>query len=397
MKILLVPDIHLGVKSFGKDNVGKLNSRIIDQFELLNFVYDQGVENNIDRMILSGDIFDKEEPEPVLISMFFEWLSKCTDHFYVDIVLGNHDYKRNGKEIITILDSIPAARFKQTKVYKQLTTTIYEKDSLAITYIPFTDRDEMGFEKNSDAVNSLCENIDLSLKQSNGQLCKQKIAVGHLSIENSIYVGDEICNEYKELFLPTSAFELFDFTWMGHIHNPQVLSTKPFVAHIGSLDRKSFSEKEKYITLYDSEKQDYVDIQLPCRNLIDVSIEIPENIQNTTEYVKEQLEQIENYKDAIVRVQVNVKSHNAQGIDKKEIAKLLETNKVQNVASIIEKKATAVIVNDKEDEITETLLPKHALKKCVAKMDLDPNLEKDVIDFCLSIIDENDNSTGGKE
>lgn len=384
MKILLVPDLHFGAKSFGKDYPDKLNSRIQDQLFLMNYVYEQAIKLKVDRMILLGDIFDKEHPEPILISTFFEWLSKCTDSFFVDVILGNHDYKRVGQKATSILDTIPAARIKNCKVITNITTKKF--DNLAITYVPFFDRKELNFEKNKDATTTLSKTIRDYIDEN---YLEYNIAVGHMAIEGSIYVGDEIPDEHNEIFLPISTFEKCDYTWMGHVHDPQILSKNPFVAHLGSLDKKTFKDGDKFICLYDSKNNNYKNIKLPCRNLIDIEINIPNDIKDTTEYVKNELQKFASTNqldDSIIRIRIESNTIDSDSICKKELNKLLLSWNIQHVAEMTEKKRVEAI--EAKTDIDETTDPNKAVDSFMKIINADDDFKQEVAIACKDIIKE---------
>ena len=383
MKIAIVPDIHLGSRSFGKDSPDKLNSRIQDQLDLMYYVYDKCLNNKVGRMILLGDIFDKEHPEPALISEFFKWLTKCTDSFNVDIILGNHDFKRVGNKAISILDTIPAARIKNCNVILEICTKKY--DDLSITYIPYFDRKELSFQKNSEAVDFIVKSINESLSINK---CNKNIALGHMAIEKSIYVGEEIEDEYNEIFLPTSAFKLFDYTWMGHIHDAQILNRKPFVAHLGSLDRYSFKDKDKFICIYDSETNLFKDYKLPCRNLVDVSIVVPSDVTNTNDYVRNEINKIEQetLQGAILRIKIDIESSEADSLSKKDILSLFSSMNIQHVTELTERKKVAIV--ETKVDIDETTNPYKAVDKFMEVVDINNDFKQQISNACKDIIKE---------
>ena len=60
MKIIICGDIHLGQGlMLGKMGAGStINSRIVDQTNLLDHVLERAIEHNAEQIILTGDIFD---------------------------------------------------------------------------------------------------------------------------------------------------------------------------------------------------------------------------------------------------------------------------------------------------------------------------------------------------
>lgn len=383
MKIIIVPDLHFGAKSFGKDYPDKLNSRIQDQIYLMEFIFEKAKQLKIDKMILVGDVFDKEHPEPILISTFFKWLTKCVELFSVDIIMGNHDYKRSGNTTISILDAITAARIKNCKIYKKIEAVTI--DDLSIIYIPYFDKKEFSFETNKEATKFLVNEIKDKIKECKS---KKKISVGHLALEHSIYVGDEVVDDHNEIFIPTSTFNDCDYTWFGHIHNPQILSKKPFVAHIGSVDKKTFSDGDKFICLYDSDKNNYKDIKLPCRNLVDIIITVPSDIKDTNSFIKDEIQKIsdDQFTESIVRVKIEIEANDSEPVDKKELNKILYSKNIQHITDMIEKKRVGAI--EIKTEIDETTDPYKAVDMFLPLVDADESFKKEVAIICKEIISD---------
>ena len=91
---IILGDVHLGrSQNLGKQSVGSaINSRITDQVNLLDWVYEQAVEYNVQHIVLTGDVFEEPKPHYSLVVLFLEWLQKCSDYnISVHIIVGNHD------------------------------------------------------------------------------------------------------------------------------------------------------------------------------------------------------------------------------------------------------------------------------------------------------------------
>ena len=107
----------------------------------------------------------------------------------------------------------------------------------------------------------------------------------------------------------------FDYIALGHIHKQQVLSTTPPVVYSGSLERLDFSEEgdEKgfYIVDIKSDKEtgkrstDYTFHPVKARRFLTINVDIqPEDINPTGTILEAIDRQIDNVRDAIVRLHV---------------------------------------------------------------------------------------------
>lgn len=283
MKILILGDIHLGKSiNIGKPGFGKvLNSRINDQFYLLNWVLDKAKEKGVEHIVITGDVYNEPKPHPSIINLFMRFLKAAEkEKIKIHIIDGNHDILRTGSWIESALDLVPIIEMPYASQYKSIETI--NLDGISITMVPYVDRKMY-------EVDTTLEALKLLEKQLLPELNKIKpgnisVCIGHLSIENSIPIGDEIDDALNEIFCPPSLFKGWKYTWMGHVHNHQVLhevtDNEPYyVSHIGSMERSDFSKHEmlgdKYIIILDS-NDSFEKIKLPNRNIYKIDISVPE-------------------------------------------------------------------------------------------------------------------------
>jgi DNA repair exonuclease SbcCD nuclease subunit len=201
---------------------------------------------------------------------------------------------------------------------------------------------------------------------------KTKIAIGHLAFEGSIPVGDEISDTMNELFVPPEMFDWFDFVWMGHIHNPQVIQHhKPYAAHIGSLDRSDFSrlevETDKISILLDSHnKNKFTEIILPTRPLRPVKIEVPVG-KDPTEFVINELCLLSKklkFKDSITRLDIQLNGAELENVDREKVELYLKNNlEVQHICGFSETRSVSAIQIDPEDAFDNTMEISHSINK----------------------------------
>ena len=141
MSFLILGDPHLGGSlSQGKQIPGTgLNSRVIDQVNLLDWTLNTAIENDVYNIFVTGDVFEDPKPSTNLIVLFLAWLKKCQVHdINVHIIHGNHDVLRAGHIYSSPLDIIEEAELPNVHVYKQFQTIYF--DTTAITLAPFRDR-----------------------------------------------------------------------------------------------------------------------------------------------------------------------------------------------------------------------------------------------------------------
>ena len=346
--VIILGDPHIGKGvSLGKIGVGlTLNSRIADQLNLLDWTLDQAIEKNVGNIIITGDVFDDTKPHSSLITLFMSWLNRCGVHdINVHIIIGNHDILRSGNAVYSPLDIITEAELSNVSVYKNI-NTIY-CGTTAITLVPFKDRKSLNCSVNSDAVSIIRDSLIYELASI--PVTYRKVLVGHLAIEGSIFVGDEIDDMNNELFCPIDMFNGYDCVWMGHVHKPQVMSRNPFVSHVGSMDISNFieTEQKKHIVVFCCDSGEFTEEYLPTRPLRRISIAVPKDVTNATEYVIEEVNKLGDvFSKSIVKVDVSLSSHDSKSINKSEIEKLLSSKGVFNVAGIAESKKISIIKRD---------------------------------------------------
>lgn len=98
MRILHCSDIHLGRRIAGASGDFS-NTRFDDYFNAFDYVIEYSIENNIDIFVVAGDLFDKKEISPDVLSRTEDALSKLKLANIITIVIeGNHDNIKFGKE-----------------------------------------------------------------------------------------------------------------------------------------------------------------------------------------------------------------------------------------------------------------------------------------------------------
>lgn len=385
--IILLGDPHIGKSiSLGKTSLGSnLNTRLSDQLNLLDWTLEQAIENHSSHIMISGDVFEEPKPHPSIITLFVSWLKKCQAYdIHVHIVMGNHDILRNGYVYTSPLDIINEVELENVSVYKDI-TTIY-LGTTAFTILPFRDRKSFGCTSNAQALSTLKEVLQYEL--SSIPLTYKKVVFGHLAIEGSIFIGDEVDDSNNELFCPLDMFSGYDYVWMGHVHKPQVLQKKnPYIAHIGSMDVSNFGESDhdKIIVILNLDMAEYSTQTLPTRSLKKISVVVPKDTADTTDYVLSELKKNKLDLDkSIVKVDITLSCQDLQSVNKLALEKCLVDLGAFSVSSISQSKKTNLIKKDSNSPLEHKMDVVSAIK-AYSNLYIEEKDRSDFIDLANNI------------
>ncbi len=385
--IILLGDPHIGKSaSLGKPTLGSnLNTRLIDQINLLDWTLEQAIEHHSDHIMISGDVFEEPKPHPSIITLFIAWLKKCQAYnIHVHVVMGNHDVLRSGYIYTSPLDIISESELENVSVYKDITTIFL--GTTAFTFIPFRDRKSFGVNSNAQALSILQDSLTYELASI--PITYKKIVFGHLAIEGSIFIGDEIDDSNNELFCPFNMFSGYDYVWMGHVHKPQVLQkSKPYIAHIGSMDVSNFGESDhdKVIVILDADHDCFSSKVLPTRSLKKISIVVPKDTENTTEYVlKEIAKQNNELNNSIIKMDITLSSPELLTVDKSELEKYLISAGAFSVSSISQSKKANLIKKD-NNSLLEHKMDVISAIKTYSDLYVEEKDRSDFIDLAVNI------------
>lgn len=389
---LIIGDLHVGKGQslLGRPGIGSaLNSRITDQFTILEWLLEQAIASNASNMIITGDVFEETKPHPTLIAMFISWLKQSTSHnIDVHIVMGNHDLIRSGQFLISALDIITAADIEGVYVHKHIDTL--HTNGASFTFLPFRDRRSFNTNSNAEAISILRDKLPyeaLGIPNANA-----KVLIGHLAIEGSIFVGDEISDASNELFCPVDMFKQYDYTWMGHVHRPQIMSKAPFVAHIGSMDLSDFGETDhsKIAILFDPDKNlSYFYLEIPSRPIKKISITVPENIGDTTEFIVNELKS--NYNDlnkSVIRLNVVHSNSNVVSMNRNSIENCLNGLGAFYISKMSEEKKIDAIKKNSDTNAIDNTVNENIAIKMYADLNVDETIRHDFITLADEIVVE---------
>lgn len=256
IRILHTADWHLGQTFFGYD-------RVEEHTHFLNWLASELKQNDIDVLLIAGDVFDVSNPSAASQRMFYHFIRRVTaenPQLQLVIVAGNHDsaarleapqpllqemrteikglVRRQG-EVFDYDDLIVELRNRQGEV---------EAYCLAVPFLRQGDCPVVATDGNpyAEGVKELYTRLlkQVSERRTAGQAL---IAMGHLQATGSEIAEKDFSERTiiggLECVSPDAFPEQIAYTALGHIHKSQRVSGRENVRYAGSPLPMSFAER----------------------------------------------------------------------------------------------------------------------------------------------------------
>jgi len=270
MKILHTSDWHLGQNFFTK-------SRKAEHQAFLDWLLEQVAANEVDTVIVAGDIFDTGTPPSYAREMYNQFIVAISQLGCTLVVLGgNHDSVstlNESKELVACLNTHVVANVVANKVANKvanMAADLSENPSDQIIEL----RNSHGqtgailcaipFVRPRDVIQSSAGESGIEKRQALGEAIKQHyhqlyqmalglreakalsvpiIATGHLTA-----LGVSQSDSVRDIYIGTlegfaaDGFPPADYIALGHIHRPQIVAKSEHIRYSGSPIPLSFDE-----------------------------------------------------------------------------------------------------------------------------------------------------------
>jgi exonuclease SbcD len=307
MKIIHTSDWHLGRTLY--------NCRRYPEFEaFLDWLADYIIENEIDALLVAGDIFDTTTPSNKAQELYYRFLCRMASSSCRNIVVtgGNHDspsFLEAPDELLRVMNIhvIGSARQNLEEEIIELKNSDGKVEALvcAIPYLrdkdlrsalageSIEDKDKKMIEGLKKHYHDLCEIAEQKRKQlEDSQI--PVIAMGHLfAAGGQTLEGDGV----RELYVGTLAQvdrhsfpESIDYLALGHLHIAQRVGGSDTLRYSGSPLPMGFNEgkqQKKIIEIeFDDKNPVIAEISVPCfQKLIKIAGDLNE-IEEKIEEIK---------------------------------------------------------------------------------------------------------------
>lgn len=258
MKIIHTADWHLGQTFFGYD-------RTAEHQAFLDWLSQQISYNQIDALLICGDIFDVANPSAQSQRQFYRFLQSITEahpHLQVVIIAGNHDSAARLEIPIPLLEDRnthirgSVIRNEQGEIdTDHLLIPLYNKEGeceawcLAVPYLRQGDYPRTTTTESDPYLSGVKSLYHLLLEAAEQRRTPPQaiIAMGHLQTINCTLSEDDPSERLIIGGLEGLPADIFDsritYTALGHIHREQQVSGRKEVHYAGSPIPMSFAEE----------------------------------------------------------------------------------------------------------------------------------------------------------
>jgi exonuclease SbcD len=256
MKILHTADWHIGQLFHDYD-------RTYEHKQFLDWLLETIQQEEIDVLLISGDVFDISNPAAASVKLFYTFLNKAVKvnpQIQIIITAGNHDsasrlespkplLESSRIHIVGLIERNAAHEINYEKLLIPIEDSTGTIKALCLA-IPFL---RMGdYPSIADCSNSYTEGVAALYKEvyeyalqkkENGQAI---IAMGHLHVQQAeiteLDKTERLIMGGVECIASTAFHEDITYVALGHIHKAQKIGGKESVRYSGSPLPMSFSE-----------------------------------------------------------------------------------------------------------------------------------------------------------
>ena len=321
MRFAFISDIHYGKgEGLGKVNPETgFNTRLEDIDAAVKYFVDYclKIENKIDVIVVSGDIYETRKPTPTQQLLFVNKILKIAKHnkeaarkIKVVIFTGNHDVQRTElAHSISGIAELTEFYSKGLWITSEPKNYIFEQEEekVLLSVIPYLYRQKLDMASNDQVVDFYQTLIKQALLKNKD--CTSRIFAGHQTVEGCNILQHQDVNSFNEIIVPIENFASFDFVSQAHIHKYQVLSKRPLIVYQGNPLQLEFDgEYEKGFTVFDTKLKKFKRVIIPGTKLIKVQVDVSESEEDASDVIEKCLtERLDELSNNIVKLDITLK------------------------------------------------------------------------------------------
>lgn len=255
MKLIHTSDWHFGM-GVGTGNYEE------DQRFFLSQLYDLIRREQVEAVLLSGDVYDSSVTNAQAIELYNEAITTLCQELGVKlfVIAGNHDSAARLASCRALLKG--AGMYVTGRLERSVEPVLLDGGKVAVYSLPFFSKDEVLSlfpEKREEicsmetAMLAVCDHIRSTMDPG-----RKNIVLSHSLIVNAeLSESDRSARVGFATAVSKEVFRDFDYVALGHIHKPQVIA--PHIRYSGSPLKYSFGAEEtqeKGVVLLDTDSME---------------------------------------------------------------------------------------------------------------------------------------------
>ncbi|MBE5922759.1 MAG: exonuclease SbcCD subunit D [Lachnospiraceae bacterium] len=266
MKFLHLSDLHIGkrVNEF---------SMLEDQKYIFEQILDIVDVQKIEGVLIAGDIYDKSVPPVEAVRLFDDFLTRLAQYeMPIFIIGGNHD---SAERISFGARLMKEKNVHIASVFDGNTEPVVLQDAygeIAVYLLPFVKPALVRHVYPEAEIDSYDAAVKVAVTNMNVDERRRNIIVAHQFVTGAVRCESEEISVGGVDQVEATAFEVFDYVALGHIHGPQQIGRKT-VRYCGTPLKYSFSEAthEKSVTIVTLAEKGTINLQfVPLKPLHDM-------------------------------------------------------------------------------------------------------------------------------
>ncbi len=251
MKILHTSDWHLG---------HRLHDQVQTQEQelFLKWLLDTISSEQVDVLLISGDIFDTGTPSTLSLKMYYDFLVQlhASDCKHVIVTGGNHDSPGTLNAPKELLETLAvkvvgkATEDLADEVFKLTVGT----ESIVVAAVPYLRDQDIRKAVAGEQFDDITERYKTALIQHYSEVAEKSIAINSaqypmIAMGHLFAVGGTVSDSEQNIYVGNLGHigaedfpSCFDYIALGHLHRPQIVGGNPKVRYAGSPVILSFSE-----------------------------------------------------------------------------------------------------------------------------------------------------------
>jgi len=379
IRLLHLADLHIGMENYGRINAASgLHTRLLDYLERLDEAIAFGLQEQVDLVLIAGDIYKNRTPNPTHQREFARRIGRLrAEGIPVFILTGNHDMspsagRAHSVEIFNTL-AIDGVTIADRPKLHTVSTRSGPLQIIALPWITrqlLLTRDETRMASFGEIEALMRQRVEVTLERFVGDLARDIPAVlaCHGTIDGAQPGAERGITLGSDMVLPRSmiAQDSIDYVAMGHIHRHQALGQHPPIVYAGSIERVDFGERneEKGCVLVELEKgaTRWHFHPLQARPFVSIEVDVRKNSDPQKRIIV--AIQKHNLQQAVVRIEVKATREQADLIDERAIREQIEAEAFLLAAFVVdvEREQRSRFAGE-EQELLDRLSPRLALDR----------------------------------